>query len=148
MSQRTIILGVLQDIHNFGVRVLTYSLRKAGFNPIDLGTLLTQEDFIKAAIETDAKAILVSSSYGHAFIDCQGMREKCLEAGLGEILLYIGGNLVVTKQSQNWEDIEETFKQAGFHRVYPPDVTPAKVIEDLKYDLHLHSMKGIESNGH
>lgn len=137
MNGTTIILGVLQDIHNFGVRVLTYSLRKAGLNAIDIGTLLTQEDFIKAAIETNAKAILVSSSYGHALIDCQGMREKCHEAGIGDILLYIGGNLVVTKQSQDWKDIEEAFKQVGFNRVYPSDITPAKVIEDLKNDLHL-----------
>ena len=137
MDRVTIILGVLQDIHNFGIRVLTYSLKKAGFNPIDIGALLTQEDFIKAAIETNAKAILVSSSYGHALIDCQGMREKCYESGMGNMILYIGGNLVVTKQNQSWGDIEEAFKQSGFNRVYPSDTTPAKVIEDLRHDLVL-----------
>ncbi len=137
MNRATIILGVLQDIHNFGVRVLTYSLRKAGFNAIDIGTLLTQEDFIKAAIETNAKAILVSSSYGHALIDCQGIRERCYEMGVGDIFLYIGGNLVVTEQNQNWEDIKEAFKQVGFDRIYPPEITPDKVVEDLQYDLHL-----------
>ena len=137
MNQPTIIMGALQDIHNFGVRVLTYSLQKAGFNVIDIGALLSQEDFIKAAIETNAQAILVSSSYGHALIDCQGMRDKCQEAGLGDILLYIGGNLVVTKQSQDWEVIQKDFKKAGFDRVYPQSVTPAKVVEDLKQDLHV-----------
>lgn len=137
MNQHNIIIGVLHDIHNFGVRVITYSLRKAGFNVIDIGTMLTQEDFIKAAIETNAKGIMVSSSYGHALIDCQGMRDKCQEAGLGEILLYIGGNLVVTKQSQDWEDIQKAFEQAGFNRVYPPDTTPSKIIEDLRHDLQL-----------
>jgi methylaspartate mutase sigma subunit len=138
MKRNTIIIGVLQDIHNFGVRVLTYALRKSGFDAIDIGTLLTQEDFIKAAIETNAKAILVSSSYGHALIDCEGMRQKCCEAGVGEILLYIGGNLVVTKQSQDWKHIKKAFEQAGFNRVYPQDIAPSKVIEDLKHDLCLH----------
>ena len=136
MKRDAIILGVLQDIHNFGVRVLTYSLEKSGFNAIDIGALLTQEDFIKAAIETNAKAILVSSSYGHASIDCQGMREKCHEAGVGEILLYIGGNLVVTRQSQDWEDIKKAFEQAGFNRVYNQDTAPDEVIKDLNHDLH------------
>ncbi len=137
MNPPNIIIGALQDIHNFGVRVLTYSLQKAGFHVIDIGALLTQEDFIEAAIETDARAILVSSSYGHALIDCQGMREKCLEAGRGDILLYIGGNLVVSKQSRDWEEVERAFQKAGFNRVYPQSVTPAKVIEDLKQDLNL-----------
>jgi methylaspartate mutase sigma subunit len=137
MNQTTIIIGVLQDIHNFGVRVLTYSLQKAGFHVIDVGALLTQEDFIKAAIETNAQAILVSSSYGHALIDCQGMRDKCRESGLGDIIMYIGGNLVVTKQSQNWEEIQKEFEKAGFNRVYAQSVTPAQIIEDLKKDLHL-----------
>jgi methylaspartate mutase sigma subunit len=111
-------------------------LEKSGFNAIDIGALLTQEDFIKAAIETNAKAILVSSSYGHASIDCQGMREKCHEAGVGEILLYIGGNLVVTRQSQDWEDIKKAFEQAGFNRVYNQDTAPDEVIKDLNHDLH------------
>lgn len=39
-------------------------------------------------------AIWVSSLYGMARIDCAGFREKCQEAGLGDILLYIGGILV------------------------------------------------------
>lgn len=137
MNPAAIIIGSLQDIHNFGVRVLTYALQKAGFQVIDMGAMLTQEDFIKAAIETDAKAILVSSSYGHAAIDCQGMRQKCEEAGRGDILLYIGGNLVVSKQSQDWQEIERAFQEAGFNRIYPPSVTPAQVIEDLNQDLKI-----------
>lgn len=56
------------------------------------------DEYIDAAIETGAQAIVVSSIYGHGEVDCLGMRERCIERGLGEILLYVGGNLVIGKQ--------------------------------------------------
>lgn len=46
-----------------------------------------KEAFVKAAIETTADAILVSSLYGHGEIDAKGLREKCVEAGLQGIKL-------------------------------------------------------------
>ena len=94
-----------------------------------------QEDFINAALETDAKVIMVSSLYGHGEIDCRGMREKCLEAGLKDVLLYVGGNIVVGKQ--NWEEVYERFKAMGFDRVYPPGTSIETAVEDLKRDLCL-----------
>jgi methylaspartate mutase sigma subunit len=36
---------------------------------------------------------------------------------------------------QNWPEVEAHFLRMGFDRVYPPGVSPAKVIEDLKGDL-------------
>ncbi|MEG1973137.1 MAG: methylaspartate mutase subunit S, partial [Oscillospiraceae bacterium] len=77
-----------------------------------------QEDFINAAVETNADAIIVSSLYGHGEIDCRGLREKCDEAGLKGIKLYVGGNIVVGKQ--NWEEVKSRFVAMGFDRVYPP----------------------------
>jgi methylaspartate mutase sigma subunit len=135
VAKTSVVIGVIQDIHNFGVRVITYSLRDAGFSVVDVGTMATQEDCIKAAIETDAGAILVSSSNGHAPIDCQGMRDKCREAGLERILLYVGGNLAVTQQGRDWSEIEAEFLGAGFDRAYPVDTTPGRIIEDLRHDL-------------
>ncbi len=137
MREISVVIGVLHDIHNFGVRVITYALQKAGFKVSDVGAMATHEDYINAAIETDAKIILVSSSYGHALIDCQGLREKCQEAGLDDIVLYIGGNLVVTEQGQEWGDIEQAFKEAGFDRVFPQTTTPEQLIENLRFDLGL-----------
>jgi methylaspartate mutase sigma subunit len=137
MSEASVVIGVLHDIHNFGVRVITYALQKAGFKVIDIGSMASHEDYINAAIETGAKAILISSSYGHALIDCQGMREKCQEAGLPEILLYIGGNLVVTEQGQEWADIEQAFQDAGFDRAFPQTTSPEQIIESLRRDLGL-----------
>ncbi len=54
--------------------------------------MVSRDEYIDAAIETGADAIVVSSIYGHGDIDCLGMRECCIERGLGNILLYVGGN--------------------------------------------------------
>lgn len=132
----TIVSGVLgPDIHIIGNTILNYALRDAGFNVVSLGIFNNPEDFIRAAIETDAKALFVSSLHGHGEIDARGFREKCEEAGLKNILLYIGGNLVVGKQ--DWAEVERKFKALGFDRVYPPKTRPHEAIRDLRSDLGL-----------
>ncbi|MBI2907065.1 MAG: methylaspartate mutase subunit S [Chloroflexi bacterium] len=135
MSYPTVVIGVLNDIHMIGPTLIGHALTKAGFNVVRVGALSTQEDMIRAAIETNAKAILVSSSYGHAIMDCEGMRQKCVEAGLKDVLLYVGGNLVVTRQNQDWADVEKTFKAMGYDRVYSPETTPKQAVADLKTDF-------------
>ncbi|NLN13981.1 MAG: methylaspartate mutase subunit S [Tissierellia bacterium] len=136
MEKKTLVLGVIgSDVHAVGNKILDYSLTNAGFNVVNIGVLSPQEDFINAAIETNADAILVSSLYGHGEIDCRGMREKCDEAGLKDILLYVGGNIVVGKQ--DWEEVEARFKAMGFDRVYPPGTSVDTAIRDLKEDLGL-----------
>ena len=79
-----VLLGVLKDIHNLGVLVLKHALERGGFRVVNAGAMLSQEELINAAIETNAKAILVSSSYGMAAIDAEGLRGKCVEAGLDD----------------------------------------------------------------
>ena len=134
MEQKTIVLGVLGvDAHVVGNKIMEYSLRQEGFNVVNLGIFVTQEEFIKAAIETNADAILVGSLCGHGELDCRGFREKCIEAGKGAIHLVAGGRLVVGRQ--DWVGVEERFLKMGFNRVYPPDTSPKVVMEDLKKDL-------------
>lgn len=136
MDKKTIVLGVIgSDCHAVGNKILDYSLSDAGFNVVNIGVLSPQEDFINAAIETNAKAILVSSLYGHGEIDCRGMREKCEEAGLKDILLYVGGNIVVGKQ--DWNEVHSRFKEMGFDRVYPPGTSVETAINDLNSDLSI-----------
>ncbi|NLM05231.1 MAG: methylaspartate mutase subunit S [Clostridiales bacterium] len=131
-----IVLGVIgADCHAVGNKVLDHAFTEAGFEVVNVGVLSSQEDFINAAIETNASAILVSSLYGHGEIDCRGLREKCEEAGLKDIILYAGGNLVVGKQ--NWEEVEKRFLDMGFDRVYGPGTSPDEGINDLKKDLNL-----------
>lgn len=133
-NKQKIILGVIgADCHAVGNKILNYSLSNAGFDVVNLGVLVPQQDFVNAAVETDAVAILVASLYGHGEIDCRGLRDKCIEAGKGDLLLYVGGNLVVGKTDQ--EATNEKFIKMGYDRVYAPGTLPDQVVNDLKADL-------------
>jgi len=130
----TIILGVIgADCHSVGNKILEMFFTNEGFKVVNLGVMVSQSEFIDAAIETDAGAILVSSLYGHAEIDCQGFRERCVEKGLDSILLYLGGNLAVGKTP--FDVVEKKFKAMGFDRVFPPDVDLKEVAVLLRKDL-------------
>jgi len=130
MNGKTIVTGVIgADVHAVGNKILAFALEQAGFKVINLGVMVAQEEYIEAALETNADAILVSSLYGHGEIDCNGLREKCDEAGLKDIPLLAGGNLVVGKQ--NFEEVEKRFLAMGFTRVYPPGTTVETSIADL-----------------
>ncbi|TVP96150.1 MAG: methylaspartate mutase subunit S [Acholeplasmatales bacterium] len=131
---KTVVIGVIgADVHAVGNKIIEHVLTEHGYNVINIGVLSSQEDFINAAIETDASAILVSSLYGHGEMDCQYMRENCEEAGLANIKLYVGGNIVVGKQ--DFKAVEQRFKKMGFDRVYPPGISIEDAVADLQEDL-------------
>ncbi len=134
MNGQTLITGVIgADTHIVGNRILSMALEEAGFNVVALGAITPAEDFIKAAIETAADAILISSLYGQGELDCRGFRELCIEAGLDDILIYVGGNLVIGKQ--DWADVERRFTDMGFDRAFPPNTRTGGVIEILHADF-------------
>lgn len=131
---KTVVIGVIgADVHAVGNKIMEHMFREAGFKVVNVGVMASQEEFVNAAIETGADAIIVSSLYGHGELDCRGLREKCIEAGIGDILLYVGGNIVVGKQ--DFEEVKQRFLDMGFNRVYPPGTQPDAAIEDLKKDL-------------
>lgn len=131
---RTLVTGVIgADTHIVGNRILSLALEKAGFKIVTLGALTPAEDFVKAAIETAADAIMVSSLYGQGELDCRGFRDLCIEAGLENVLLYVGGNLVVGKRS--WQETERTFLDMGFDRAFPPGTRTGDVIRLLNADF-------------
>ena len=131
---RKLVTGVIgADTHIVGNRILSMALEEAGFEVIALGALTPSEDFVKAAIETAADAIMVSSLYGQGELDCRGFRDMCIEAGLEDILIYVGGNLVVGKQ--DWADVERRFLEMGFDRAFPPDTRTDDVVEKLNADF-------------
>ncbi|MTI81712.1 MAG: methylaspartate mutase subunit S [Firmicutes bacterium] len=130
----SVVLGVIgADVHAVGNRILHHALGEAGFEVINIGVMASQEEFINAAIETNANVIVVSSLYGHGEIDCRGLKEKTVEAGLDNVKLYVGGNLVVGKQ--DWKETEKKFINMGFDRAYPPGTMPQDVIDDINKDF-------------
>jgi methylaspartate mutase sigma subunit len=131
---KTIVIGVIgADVHAVGNKIIEYTLTKEGYDVVNIGVLSSQEDFINAAIETNARMILVSSLYGHGEIDCRGLRDKCIESGLEDIILYVGGNIVVGKQE--FKQVEKTFQDMGFDRVFAPGTSIESVLNIIKEDL-------------
>jgi len=133
-SARTLVTGVIgADTHIVGNRILSMALEKEGFKVVTLGALTPADEFVKAAIETAADAIMVSSLYGQGELDCRGFRDLCVEAGLDDILIYVGGNLVVGKQ--DWADVEQRFLAMGFDRAFPPGTRTDDVVRALDADF-------------
>jgi methylaspartate mutase S subunit len=134
MEGPKVVTGTIgMDVHVIGTKILSRALRDAGFKVIELGCLTPAEEFIQAAVETNADAILMSSLYGMAELDVRGFKEKCVEAGLGDVLLYIGGILAVGRH--DFKEDEEKFKRMGFDRVYPSEMDLKSAINDLRNDL-------------
>jgi methylaspartate mutase S subunit len=137
----TIITGTVgMDSHVIGTKIVSRALKDAGFNVVALGIQVSAEEFIRVAQETDANAIMMSSLYGMADMDLQGFKQKMQEAGLGDVLLYIGGILGIGRH--DFKESEEKYKKLGFDRVYPPESDLPAAIADLKKDL---KAKGVTS---
>ncbi len=129
-----VVIGVIgADCHSVGNKILDHAFNEAGLEVVNIGVLSSQEEFIHAAIETNADAIVVSSLYGHGEMDCRGLKNKCIESGIEDVLLYAGGNLVVGKQE--WNGVKGRFLKMGFNRVYPPGTLPSITIKDIQADV-------------
>ncbi len=134
MSDSTLVLGVIgADCHAVGNAILDHFFRSQGFDVVNLGVMVSQDEFIGAAMETGAAAILVSSLYGHGQIDCVGFPGRCTERGLENVILYVGGNLVIGKT--DFAATERLFRDMGFHRVFPPNVDLNLVADLLRQDI-------------
>lgn len=130
----SVVIGTIgSDCHIVGNTIIARTLDMSGIKVVQLGVCVTQEEFIGAAIETNADAIMVSSLYGMGYFDCDGLREKCVESGLDDILLYVGGYLSVDNEDD--AAVTEKFQAIGFDRVYLPGTNPKSVVADLKSDL-------------
>ncbi len=134
---RAVVIGTIgADAHMIGGWVLQKAFEEAGFTVAFLGAVVPQRDFINAAIEIDADAILVSSMYGMGLLDCEGLRDKCIEAGLSDIILYVGGTVAAPLElEKNWPEIERRFTAIGFDRAFPNTCSAAEAVEALENDL-------------
>lgn len=141
-----LVTGVIgEDVHVTGIRILEHALRAEGFEIHSLGIHNTPEDFIKEALSVGADAILISSLAGHAAMLTEGFRQKCNAAGLKDIHLSIGGQLVI--HSEDWQETEGRFREMGFDRVAPPFQLPAGVIADLEESLGCGSTTSLGLTG-
>ena len=131
-----VVIGVIgDDIHIVGNRIMHLALKESGFRVFNLRTRNRPEHFCQAALEVNAHAVFVSSMNGEGEYWCADFRTQFAKAGLGDVLLYVGGNVVVGSRSK--DDVRALFEGYGFDRVYhqEPDigVAIADLIEDLKH---------------
>lgn len=134
MNAGRVVIGVIgDDIHVVGNRIMQLALEESGFAVYNLRTRNRPEHFCEAALEVNAHAVFVSSLNGEGEHWCAGFRERFRDIGLGDILLYVGGNVVVGQRPAH--EVEALFRAYGFDRVYhqQPDIGVA--IADLQQDL-------------
>ncbi len=136
---KSVVIGTIgADCHMIGAWVLQKAFKEAGFTVAFLGAVVPQQEFVNAAIEIDADAILVSSMYGMGLLDCEGLRDKCIEAGLKDIILYVGGTVAAPLElEKNWPEIERRFKEIGFNRAFPNTCSAEDAVQALKQDLRI-----------
>ena len=129
-----IVIGTIGgDSHVVGVKLLAEMLQGAGYAVANLGAMVPPADFVKAAIETNAQIIMVSSLSGNAEYYCRDLRGMCEEAGLDKVILYVGGNITVGHAP--WEEVEKRFLDLGFNRAFPPQSKGPAILDALAADL-------------
>lgn len=131
LAGQTIVSGVVgDDIHVLGIRLVEHALRSADADVVSLGVMTPVGEFVEAALETAADAVVISSSNGHAALFCAGIRDAFTEAGLGGLPLFIGGNLAVGKQAE-WSTVESDYLELGFTHVFPPNADLVSAISQI-----------------
>ncbi len=133
-SQKRVVIGVIgHDIHAVANRILAVVLEDAGFAVYNLRTNNTIGDFVDAVLEVEADAVLMSSLNGEGENWCSEFRERLADVGFGDILVYIGGNLVVGEADESV--VVKRFQSWGFDRVFYGAADLNQVINLLQEDL-------------
>lgn len=127
-------LGVIgDDIHVVGNRIMQLALEESGFQVFNIRTRNRPHHFSDAALETNAHAVFVSSLNGEGEYWCADFRRPYADQGMADVLLYVGGNLVVGKRPD--KEVDTLFHRYGFDRVYHQKPDIARAIMDLEQDL-------------
>lgn len=114
-----VVTGVVgNDIHVVANRLIELSLQARGFEVFNLGVNTYLEEFMDAAVETNADVLLISSLNGEAEGWCREVNILKSKYGnlLDNVVFMIGGNLVVGTGTA--EDIVPKFKNYGFDLVF------------------------------
>ncbi len=134
MSKGRVVIGVIgDDIHVVGNRIAQLALEESGYSVFNLRTRNRPGHFVSAALEVNAHAVFVSSLNGEGEYWCSDFRQRFEAVGLTEILLYVGGNIIVGHRAQ--KEIADLFRRFGFDRVYHQQPGIDGAIEDLNRDM-------------
>lgn len=99
------------DGHDQGAKVVTRALMDAGFEVIYTGLRQTPEAIARIALEEDADVIALSSMAGSHLPICKKLKPLLEQAGLGDKLWVIGGNLPAQDH--------DALRALGFKGIFP-----------------------------
>jgi len=81
------------DVHEFAEFLLTSSLAATGADVIDFGINRDPEDIVKAVIETDADAVVITTHNGVARSFGRRLMDELRAAEVGSVPVFMGGVL-------------------------------------------------------
>jgi methylmalonyl-CoA mutase cobalamin-binding domain/chain len=87
------VLVTSTDVHEFAEFLLTSTLAAVGTEVIDFGINRDPEDIVKAVIETDADAVVISTHNGVARSFGQRLMGELESAGARQVAVFMGGVL-------------------------------------------------------
>jgi methylaspartate mutase sigma subunit len=129
-----VVLGLVgDDVHVVANRLLAIGMAENGFRPYNIGANNDVDDFADAVLETGARAVLVASINGEGETSCAGFGARFVSRGLSDVLLYVGGNLVI--EVRPMQEINRVFTGYGFHRVFHQPSSLHVVFDALRRDL-------------
>ena len=99
------------DGHDQGAKVVARALMDAGFEVIYTGLRQTPEAIARIAVDEDADVIALSSMAGSHLPICRRLKPLLEEAGLGDKLWIIGGNLPTQDH--------DALRALGFRGIFP-----------------------------
>jgi len=99
------------DGHDQGAKVVARGLMDAGFEVIYTGLRQTPEAIARIALDEDADVIALSSMAGSHLSVCRRLKPLLEQAGLGDKLWIIGGNLPAQDH--------EALRALGFAGIFP-----------------------------
>ncbi|MCR4441013.1 MAG: cobalamin-dependent protein [Peptococcaceae bacterium] len=123
-KNRPVLLAPLDPVHDIGLKIMKRALDEAGYKTILLPPDYQAEEVIKAALDNDVSAVLVSRTLGYGvaellsrFVDlaeAAGLRDK--------VKLAIGGMSIRPELAQ----------ELGYDAGFGPGTTPEEVIAFLE----------------
>ena len=126
-----------EDEHSVGLREIIDikhgGIEKYGFKVTYLGTSVPINKVVDAAVETNADVIMISTIISHNDVHRQNMQklnDLCIERGLRDDVILIGGGTQVTD-----EIACESGMDAGFGRGTHGDDVASFIVKKLKGDI-------------
>ena len=115
------------DGHDQGAKVVARALMDAGFEVIYTGLRQTPEAVANAAVEEDVDVIALSSMAGSHIPFCEKLRRLLEEAGLGDRLWVIGGNLPRQDHAR--------LRELGFRGIFPSSSRLGDIVDFIKANV-------------